>query len=282
MIANLLRHNQFPGRNVLLSMPSPPQIPTPHTKIGFDNLGFTRKGDQLTELSPTPAGLRLSETTITCYPEACVPKPIYCSRSIMYEFCNHHDQTLLSSSIYPRFNFFHCRQLLAAGPSLLLSQTHDRLAQYAIAKQLTEGIPLIIQPKSQLKLYILFKYLSIKLSFRRSRRQFLVLFLRLRLLLRLLSLQLQRSPRTLFSRTSSRSLARQARRSFLLLDENDGVLNENILSHRTVNDMATHMDETVVDWSFSFAHFDFLLVLFLFSVRFSEWDVKPTPCRMNI
>ncbi len=213
VIANLL-HNQFPGHNVLLSMPSPLQIPTPHTKIGFDNLGFTRKGDQLTELSPTPAGLRLSETTITCYPEACVPKPIYCSRRIMYEFCNHHDQTLLSSSIYPRFNFYHCRQLLAAGPSLLLSQTHDRLAQYAIAKQLTEGIPLIIQPKSQLKLYILFKYLSIKLSFRCSRRQFLVLLLRLRLLLRLLSLQLQRSPRTLFSRTSSRSRDKPGGASF--------------------------------------------------------------------
>lgn len=153
VIANLL-HNQFPGRNVLLSMPSPLQIPpTPLTKLGFDNLDFTRKGDQHTELSPTPAGLRLSETTITCYTEACVPEPIYCSRSFMYEFCNYHDQTLLSSSIYPRFNFYHCRQLLAAGPSLLLSQTNDRLAQYAIAKQLTEDIPLIIQPKSQLRSY---------------------------------------------------------------------------------------------------------------------------------
>jgi hypothetical protein len=153
VIAKLL-HNQFPGPNVLLSMPSPLQIsPTPLTRLGFDNLGFTRKGDQHTELSPTPAGLRLSETTITCYTEACVPEPIYCSRSFMYEFCNHHDQTLLSSSIYPRFNFYHCRQLLAAGPSLLLSQTNDRLAQYAIAKQLTEDIPLIIQPKSQLRSY---------------------------------------------------------------------------------------------------------------------------------
>lgn len=65
------------------------------------------------------------------------------------------------------------------------------------------------------------------------------------------------------------------------MDENDGVLNENILYYRTVNDMPTHMDETVVDWSFSFAHFVFF-VRFLFSVRFSEWDVKPTPCRMNI
>lgn len=67
------------------------------------------------------------------------------------------------------------------------------------------------------------------------------------------------------------------------MDENDGVLNENILSYQTVNDMPTHMDETVVDWSFSFAHFVFLFRSFpFFSVRFSELDVKSTPCGMNI